>query len=102
MRRDVFQAIADPTRREILKLLAAEHMTLNTVAENFDVSRPAISKHIKILTESGLVKISPRGRERYCSVNHEKLREVSDWVKYFEAFWDNTLLALKQFVEDKK
>ena len=66
VRRDVFQAIADPTRREIINLLAHKSLNLNAVAEQFDVSRPAISKHIKILTECGLITISQQGRERYC------------------------------------
>ena len=71
MRRDVFQAIADPTRREIINLLAHESLNLNAVAENFNISRPAISKHIKILTECGLVDIRKEGRERYCDARLE-------------------------------
>ncbi|WP_333667420.1 ArsR/SmtB family transcription factor, partial [Flavobacterium sp.] len=73
MRRDVFQAIADPTRRAILSLLAAQTLTLNAVAENFHISRPAISKHIKILNECGLIEIKDKGRERYCEAKLEKL-----------------------------
>ena len=75
MRRDVFQAIADPTRREIISLLAQESLNLNAVAENFSVSRPAVSKHIKILAECGLVIIQQQGRERYCKANLLKLKE---------------------------
>ncbi len=76
MRRDVFQAIADPTRRAIIALLATAPLNLNAVADKFEISRPAISKHIKILTECGLVTIRQDGRERYCLPNLEKLNEV--------------------------
>jgi DNA-binding transcriptional ArsR family regulator len=85
MRRDVFQAIADPNRRAILDLLAAQPLTLNGVAEHFEISRPAISKHIKILAECGLVVIRKRGRERYCEVQLDKLNEVSTWVEQYRA-----------------
>ena len=80
MRRDVFQAIADPTRREIIGLIAYESLNLNTIADNFDVSRPAISKHIKILTQCGLITITQQGRDRYCKANLKKIKEVSDWA----------------------
>jgi DNA-binding transcriptional ArsR family regulator len=73
MRRDVFQAIADPTRRSILGLLAMQTLSLNAIAENYNISRPAISKHIKILNECGLVTIKEQGRERYCAASLEKL-----------------------------
>ena len=86
MRRDVFQAIADPTRREIINLIAYKSLNLNSVAENFDVSRPAISKHIKILMECGLLEINQQGRERYCEAKLEKLNEVSDWVEQYRKF----------------
>jgi DNA-binding transcriptional ArsR family regulator len=98
MRRDVFQAIADPTRREIIGLLASNTLTLNGVAENFDISRPAISKHIKILTECGLVVITQQGRERYCDVNLNKLKEVNDWVIQYREFWSKKLDALEDFL----
>jgi DNA-binding transcriptional ArsR family regulator len=99
MRRDVFQAIADPTRREIIQLLAGQSMNLNTVAEHFDISRPAVSKHIKILTECGLLLIRQEGRERYCEPKLQKLKEVSQWVEQYEKFWTVKLDALKQFLE---
>lgn len=101
MRRDVFQAIADPTRRQIINMLTAESMNLNSVAEQFDVSRPAISKHIKILVECGLIDITQKGRERYCEAKPERLKEVSDWVEQYSRFWDMKLDALKHFVENK-
>jgi DNA-binding transcriptional ArsR family regulator len=88
MRRDVFQAIADPTRREIIHLIARQPLNLNAVAENFDVSRPAISRHIKILTECGLVVIRQEGRERYCEAKLDKLSEVSEWVEEYRNFWN--------------
>ncbi len=81
MRRDVFQAIADPTRRDIIGLIAKNSMTPNAVAASFDMSRQAISKHIKILAECGIIIISPRGRERYCSIQPKKLAEVADWIE---------------------
>lgn len=98
MRRDVFQAIADPTRREIIGLLSKQSLTLNGVAENFDISRPAISKHIKILTECGLVVIKQQGRERYCYPDLRRLKEVSDWAENYRVFWNNKLDALEQFL----
>lgn len=101
MRRDVYQAIADPTRREIINMLTAESMNLNTVADKFDVSRPAISKHIKILVECGLINITKKGRERYCEAKPEGLKEVADWVEQYSRFWDVKLDALKKFAEAK-
>ena len=100
MRRDVFQAIADPTRRAIIDMLAGQSLNLNAVAENFDISRPAISKHIKILTECGLIVIRQQGRERYCEANLAPLREVSKWVKQYKVFWTQKLDALAQFLEE--
>jgi len=99
MRRDVFQAIADPTRREIINMLAHKSLNLNAVAENFDVSRPAISKHIKILTECGLIVIQQQGRERYCQAQLQKLGEVSDWVEKYQQFWNSKLDALEVYLD---
>jgi DNA-binding transcriptional ArsR family regulator len=99
MRRDVYQAIADPNRRAIINLLAHQRLTLNAVAENFNVSRPAISKHVKILTECGLVIMTKEGRERYCQVNFKPLGEVLHWMKQYEQFWNNKLDALGAFLE---
>lgn len=100
MRRDVYQAIADPTRRSILNMLATQRMNLNAVAEQFDVSRPAISKHIKILTECGLVKINPIGRERYCELQPQKLREIAQWLEQYKTFWSIKLDALDRHLSD--
>src|SRR6185295_1815604 len=99
MRRDVFQAIADPTRREIINLIAHRSLNLNSVAENFDVSRPAISKHIKILTECGLIVINQQGRERYCEAKLEKLNEVSDWVEQYRKVWTARLDSLEKYLD---
>jgi len=98
MRRDVFQAIADPTRREILGLLTAQSLNLNSVAENFDISRPAVSKHIKILTECGLIVIKKEGRDHYCEAQFDKLHEVSDWVEQYRKFWEERFDALEIYL----
>lgn len=100
IRRDVFQAIADPNRRAIISLIAKEKLTLNGVAEHFEVSRPAISKHIKILTECGLITIQQSGRERYCEAKLEKLNEVSDWVDQYKKFWETKLDALEVYLAE--
>ena len=100
MRRDVFQAIADPTRREIINLIAHRSLSLNEVAENFNVSRPAISKHIKILTECGLILMRQEGRERFCDAQLGKLNEVSDWVEQYRQFWNTKLDALERYLEE--
>jgi DNA-binding transcriptional ArsR family regulator len=98
MRRDVYQAIADPNRRAIIHLLAGKKLTLNGVAEHFKISRPAISKHIKILNECGLIVIHQEGRERFCESNLKKLSEVSDWVDQYKIFWTAKLDALEIFL----
>jgi len=100
MRRDVFQAIADPTRRQIINMIAHQSLHLNSVAEKFDVSRPAISKHIKILTECGLIVIKQQGRHRYCEAKLDKLNEVSDWVEQHRKFWTQKLDALETYLEE--
>ncbi|GAO41033.1 ArsR/SmtB family transcription factor [Flavihumibacter petaseus] len=88
-RRDVFQAIADPTRRNIIGLIAKKPMNLNSIAGEFDISRPAISQHIKILTECGLVIIRQEGRERYCEVQLEPLGAVADWLEPLRELWEH-------------
>ncbi|RZK43177.1 MAG: ArsR family transcriptional regulator [Pedobacter sp.] len=100
MRRDVFQAIADPTRREIIDLIAHRPLTLNTIAKNFDMSRSAISQHIKLLSECGLVLIKQDGRERFCEVEFKKLNEVSIWIEQYRTFWTNKLDALEVHIKD--
>ncbi|PST83734.1 transcriptional regulator [Pedobacter yulinensis] len=101
MRRDVFQAISDPTRRNIISMLAEQAMNLNAVAARFEISRPAISKHIRILTECGLVKISRQGRERLCRAELRQLAEVADWVSHYQSFWNSKLDALGSFLDSQ-
>lgn len=100
MRRDVFQAIADPTRREIINMLAHESLNVNSVAEHFDVSRTAVYKHLKILTECGLVTVRQQGRERYCEARLEKLGEVSQWVDRYKKIWAARFDALELYLDD--
>jgi DNA-binding transcriptional ArsR family regulator len=98
VRRDVFQAIADPTRRAIIQMLAKKPLNLNAVAGHFDISRPAVSRHIRILTECGLVIIEKKGRERYCNANLQSLREVSAWIDQYRKFWNRKLDAPEDFL----
>jgi len=102
MRRDVFQAIADPNRRAILSLLAEKSMTLNGVAENFRISRPAVSKHIRILKECGLVVVIPQGRERYVEARFDRLGEVSDWIEKYRQVWEAKFDRLDKVLENMK
>jgi DNA-binding transcriptional ArsR family regulator len=98
-RRDVFQAISDPIRRDIIGLVARRSMNLNSIAENFEVSRPAISQHIKVLTECGLVAIRRQGRERYCEAKLSSLVQVADWMEPFRQMWDRQFSALDQLLD---
>jgi DNA-binding transcriptional ArsR family regulator len=100
MRRDVFQAIADPNRRAILSMLATQQLTLNGVAEKFRISRPAVSKHIKILKECGLVVIHQQGRERYCEAKLDRLQEVSDWIEKSRRLWEGRLDRLDEYLKE--
>ncbi|HTD41702.1 MAG TPA: metalloregulator ArsR/SmtB family transcription factor [Mucilaginibacter sp.] len=100
MRRDVFQAIADPTRREILGMIAHKSLNINSVTENFDVSRAAIYKHMKILAECGLLEIKQQGRERFCEGRLEKLNEVSDWVEQYRQFWEARFDSLDNYLKE--
>jgi DNA-binding transcriptional ArsR family regulator len=98
MRRDVFQAVSDPTRRGIIKITSSKALTLNQVAESFNISRQAISKHIKILTECGLIVVRRDGRERYCSAQLQPLKEVSDWVAQYQNHWKKRLDLLESYL----
>jgi DNA-binding transcriptional ArsR family regulator len=100
MRRDVFQAIADPNRRSILSLLANEKLTLNGLADKFKISRPAVSKHVRILSECGLVNIKQSGRERYCEARFDKLDEVTRWVEKYKQIWEAHLDALENYLNE--
>jgi DNA-binding transcriptional ArsR family regulator len=94
-RADPFQAIADPGRREILYLLSREKLSINALAENFDISRPAVSKHVKILYEAGLIMITEQGRERYCELNQEGFGDIREWLDYYEQFWNKRMKKLE-------
>lgn len=97
LRRDVFQAIADPTRRAILMLVASQAMTAGAIAANFDTARPTVSKHLQILTECELLSQHQNGREIYYHLNPQKMREIADFIEPFRQFWDdrfNTLEAI--------
>ncbi len=98
VRRDIFQAIADPTRRAILSLLAFQAMTPGAIAGNFDATRQTISKHIQILTECQLVWQEQKGREIYYHFKPEKMKEVSDWVDQYRKFWDNKFDSLEGYL----
>jgi DNA-binding transcriptional ArsR family regulator len=102
MRRDVFQAIADPTRRSILLLIAAQAMTPNGLAEHFDSSRQAISKHLRILTECQLVEQEQSGREIYYQLNAEKMKEIDKWLDQFRKIWESRFLQLDKVLANLK
>jgi DNA-binding transcriptional ArsR family regulator len=101
-RRDVFHAIADPTRREIIGLIAGRKLNVNAVAENFRISRPAVSKQLKILVECGLVVVRKEGRDRYCEARLNRLNDVADWVEKYRTFWTDKINALEKFLDGKK
>ncbi|WP_341840725.1 metalloregulator ArsR/SmtB family transcription factor [Chitinophaga caseinilytica] len=97
-RRDVFQAIADPTRRGIIELLASQPLTMNAIADYFDTSRPTVSEHVKLLVECGLVVIRKEGRERHCEARLEALSEVQDWVAQYAKAWSKTLDSMESYL----
>ncbi|MCM3669222.1 metalloregulator ArsR/SmtB family transcription factor [Mesobacillus maritimus] len=99
-KQDVFQAIADPTRRKVLEMLAKEELPITKIKENFSVSRTAIVKHLHILTEANLVRSRKVGREKLYVLHPGPLAEVRDWLNYYEQFWNNKLSMLKHLVED--
>ncbi len=101
MSQDLFQAIADPTRREIIDLLVARSMPVNEVAEQFDISRPAVSRHIKILNECGLVVIRKKGRKRFCRADPRKLKEVAEWTERYRRFWTEKLDVLEALLDEE-
>lgn len=97
----VFKAIADPTRRQILGLLREERLTVGRIASHFRTSRPAISKHIRLLRTAGLLSTRKRGNTRLCELNARPLRAVNDWLRDYELFWKDNLRSLKEFVEER-
>jgi DNA-binding transcriptional ArsR family regulator len=100
MRRDVFQAIADPNRRAILSMLAESQLNMNDVARHFDITRSAVSQHMKILTECGLVVINQKGRERYCEAKLEKLGEIASWLDQYKKFWEGKFDLMEKALLD--
>ncbi|AVK82410.1 transcriptional regulator [Lysinibacillus sp. B2A1] len=97
---DVFQAIADPTRRHVLQLLALSNKPISLIAENFTISRTAVVKHLTILEQAELVSSQKKGREKIYTLHVEKLKELEDWLQYFDLFWDNKLAQLQNMVEE--
>lgn len=98
---DVFQVIADPSRRKMLTLLSEDSLTINSLAQNFDMSRPAVSKHIKILYTAGFISIQDIGRERYCTLKQDGFDELKNWITYFDSFWNAKLKKLETLLNNK-
>ncbi|MBD8070192.1 ArsR/SmtB family transcription factor [Bacillus sp. PS06] len=98
---DVFQAIADPNRRKMLKLLADQELSVTMISNHFPMTRTAVSKHLKILQESSLVSVENVGRERRYRLQPEALLELKQWLSFYEQFWDNKISMLKHMVEDE-
>jgi len=101
-RRDVYQAIADPTRRSIINIIANEPHNITSIAERFDMSQQAISLHIKILTDCGLVVIKQQGRDRFCKAELSKLSEVAEWIDHYRSHWESRLDNLEKYVAKLK
>ena len=102
LRRDVFQAIADPTRRSILLLLATQSLTAGAIAANFDTARPTISKHLQILTECALLKQEQNGREIYYHINAKKMKEVDNFIEPFRKLWEDRFTKLENIMKKYK
>jgi len=95
---DGFYALADPNRREILMMLSKEKQNINAIAENFNISRPAVSKHIKVLYSARFITISEQGRERFCELNHTGFDDIKEWINFFETYWTSRLKSLETFL----
>ena len=98
---DAFQVIADPSRRQMMRLLSKDSMTINALAENFDMSRPAVSKHLKIMHNAGFISITDIGRERYCTLKQDGFSELQNWINHFDKFWINKLKKLETLLNNK-
>ena len=98
---DAFQVIADPSRRKMLFMLSKDSMTINALAENFDMSRPAVSKHVKILYIAGFISIKDIGRERHCILKQDGFNELQDFINYFDKFWTTKLKKLEAMLNNK-
>src|ERR1700709_614812 len=99
---DAFQVIADPSRRQMLRLLSRDSLTINNLAENFDMSRPAVSKHIKILYSAGFISIQDIGRERHCTLKKDGFNELQEWINFFDKFWASRLKNLGDLLNGKR
>lgn len=98
---DAFQVIGDPSRRKMLMLLSEDNMTINSLADHFDMSRPAVSKHIKILHGAGFISIKDIGRERYCTLKKDGFEELQAWISHFDQFWTSKLKKLETLLNKK-
>jgi DNA-binding transcriptional ArsR family regulator len=98
---DAFQVIADPSRRQMMQLLSKNSLTINSLAENFDMSRPAVSKHIKMMYNAGFISISDIGRERYCTLKKDGFNELQHFINYFDKFWISKLKKLETILNNK-
>ncbi|MES2679424.1 MAG: metalloregulator ArsR/SmtB family transcription factor [Bacteroidota bacterium] len=96
--RDIFQAIADPTRRQIIGMLAKKSLNVNTIAKEFDITRQAVSLHVQFLNDCGLIVIRQQGRERYCEAKLERLNEVTNWVNQYRKYWDKKFDSLETYL----
>ncbi len=102
MRRDIFQAIADPVRREIIEIVSKERLTVNEIADRFDISRPAISKHLKILEECDTIVIQQEGRARFCEIKAESLIPASLWLDQYRKLWEDRLDSFERYLLELK
>jgi DNA-binding transcriptional ArsR family regulator len=98
---DAFQVIADPSRRQMMQLLSKDSMTINALAENFDMSRPAVSKHLKIMNNAGFISITDIGRERFCTLKQDGFDELQEFINYFDKFWTKKLQKLQDILNNK-
>lgn len=98
---DAFKAIADPSRRQILQLLSKDSMTINSLADNFEMSRPAVSKHVKVLYNAGFISIADIGRERYCTLKQDGFNELQEFINYFDKFWTGKMKKLEILLNKK-
>jgi DNA-binding transcriptional ArsR family regulator len=98
---DAFQVIGDPSRRKMLMLLSENSLTINSLAENFEMSRPAVSKHVKILYGAGFISIKDVGRERYCTLQKDGFEELQAWLAYFDRFWVSRFKKLENLLNNK-
>lgn len=98
---DAFQVLADANRRHMLRLLSKKSLTINALAENFDMSRPAVSKHISIMERAGFISIQGIGRERHCLLKQDGFRELQKWINYFDNFWESKLQKLQTLLDKK-